>query len=150
MRPARIVAHLFLLTSVFIVGGCGSRATTSEPALDSIASAGSEAEAAPRSEWVLAVFTRSCAPCHRREGGSAAAIANGAFLETLDDITTAMSSYAVGHASSGLNSLLGWIERDGELRIEPTGALMPPADSGVPPITPEEAHRIHLWHVAGD
>ncbi len=97
---------------------------------------------------VLTIFERSCASCHRHEGGDPAAVENHAYLDTEADIRRLMSSNGVGIAQSGLLSLLAVIERDGELRIGTARVLMPPEGSDDPPITREEARQIRDWYLA--
>jgi hypothetical protein len=97
---------------------------------------------------VLAVFDRSCAGCHRHQGGDPAAVENGAYFDTEADIRRLMSSYGVGIAQSGLMTMLTYLERDGELRIGAAHELMPPEGSAQPPISRVEARQIRDWYLA--
>lgn len=139
---------LVLVAALAIGGGGGARETPAQTTSTTSEST-SEPAAAATTDEVLAVFDRSCARgCHAHTGGDPAATENGAYFDTQADVERLMDSYGVGIADSGLTSMLAWIERDGELRIGRARVLMPPAESGRPPITRDEAHRILAWRRA--
>lgn len=137
MKNALAIATCLALAS------CGGAAVETQQASSTPAAA-----AAPlTTREVLAIFARSCAGCHRHEGGDPAAVENGAYFDTEADIRRLMSSYGVGIAQSGLMSMLSTLERDGELRIGTARALMPPEGSAQPPISRVEARQIRDWQL---
>jgi mono/diheme cytochrome c family protein len=137
MRAALVLALLGALA------GCGG-ATSSSGTTAATHDESASSTPAPTTAEVMALFERSCAGCHRHEGGDPSAVENGAYFDTEADIRRLMDSYGVGIAESGLVSLVAYIERDGELRIGTARVLMPPAGTS-PPITREEARRILRW-----
>lgn len=143
MRCAPGGLSSFVLAGAALLTSCGGGTAGSSTASTTAATSGGTQAPITTSE-MLAIFQRSCAGCHRHDGGDPAAVENGAYFDTEEDVRRLMYSYGVGIAESGLLSLVAYIERDGELRIGQSRVLMPPAGTS-PPITREEAHQILLW-----
>jgi hypothetical protein len=137
------VKHALAMATCCVIASCGGRPPETHDTVPTPVAA-----TALTTPEVLAIFERSCAGCHRHEGGDPAAVEHGAYFDTEADIRRLMSSYGVGIAQSGLMSMLATLERDGELRIGTARELMPPEGSAQPPISRVEARQIRDWQLA--
>ena len=95
----------------------------------------------------MALFARSCTPCHRHTAPiDADAIARGVFLETDEEILALARSYTVGQTPTGLRAIVAQRAEGYELMVGPSDNLpMPPRGSSYAPWTQEEAGQVMAW-----
>jgi hypothetical protein len=95
---------------------------------------------------IMPVFTRSCAGCHRREGGFEAAIEGGAFFEKKEDILAKVGTFIVPGkpAESGFLKVLNQSIPVGRDKI-----VMPPPKSRASKWTKEELDLFSRWIAEG-
>ena len=91
---------------------------------------------------LMPVFERSCGVCHKREGGSKAAVENGTYFEKKEDILGKVGTFIQPGkpAESGLLSVLNQSYPVGGDKI-----VMPPPNSKAPKWTQEELDLFGRW-----
>jgi hypothetical protein len=93
----------------------------------------------------LALFQRSCTPCHTRSGShDPYAVRSNVFLETDDDFRRWAASESIGNTQSSLAEILA-LRADGLDLVVGNHLPMPPTSSSYPPFTPEEARTALTW-----
>jgi len=91
---------------------------------------------------VMPLFARSCAVCHRRNGGNPAATADSAYFERTEDILAAVgTAIQPGNPeASPLVKVLNQTRMVGDRQI-----VMPPPNSRVPKWNGEEVALFSRW-----
>jgi hypothetical protein len=95
---------------------------------------------------LMPVFVKSCAGCHRREGGIAAAVEGGTFIEKKEDILGAIGTGIIPGkpGESGFLKVLDQTYPVGRNKV-----VMPPPNSKAPRWTKEELDRFSRWIAEG-
>lgn len=97
----------------------------------------------------MALFARSCTPCHRR-GGDPDAVIHGVYLETPDEILRFASAYAMGSTPSSLSSIIAQRAQGYDLMVGPDDRTpMPPRGASQPALSQDEARQILEWFRRG-
>ena len=97
----------------------------------------------------MALFARSCTPCHRR-GGDPDAVIHGVYLETSEEILRFASAYAMGNTPSSLSSVIAQRAQGYDLMVGPDDRTpMPPRGSSYPALSQDEARQIQEWFRRG-
>jgi hypothetical protein len=137
------------------IAGCAGAAPRREPehwddtpppsstsTTDAGVDGGADASVAPG----LALFQRSCTPCHTRNGSTDPySVRGGVFFETDADFRRWASSETIGSMQSSLADILS-LRADGlDLIVGSSRSPMPPRTSAYPPLTPEEARTALTW-----
>lgn len=145
-----------------LIAGCGGGrhyqeddSWAQEPSSDGTsASASSDVDAGvdagsadPRRDRAMALFARSCTPCHRRVAPiDPDATARGVYLETEQDIRHFVGLYAVGNTPTSLASIVNQRADGYELMVGPDmRSPMPPRGSSYSSWTVEEAQEVREW-----
>lgn len=98
----------------------------------------------------MALFARSCTPCHRR-GGDPDAVIRGVYLETPEEILRFASAYAVGNTPSSLASIIAQRAQGYDLMVGPDDRTpMPPRGASYPALSQDEARQIQEWFRRGN
>lgn len=94
----------------------------------------------------LALFQRSCTPCHTRSGSrDPYAVTSGVFFETDADFRRWATSETIGGTQASLASIIA-MRADGlDLVVGSERLPMPPRTSSYPAWTPEEARTALTW-----
>jgi mono/diheme cytochrome c family protein len=108
--------------------------------------AGAEAGEVSLSEDLMPLFERSCAVCHKRDGGKDKAIQNGVFYETKDDILSKVGTFIVAGKpeESGLLKVLNQTQKFGRRKTP-----MPPPKASSPKWSAAELKQFSDWVTAG-
>jgi mono/diheme cytochrome c family protein len=95
---------------------------------------------------LMPVFAKSCAGCHKREGGIAAAIEGGVFIEKKEDILKAIGTGIVPGkpAESGFLKVLDQTYPVGRDKV-----VMPPPNSKAPKWSKEDLDLFSRWIAEG-
>lgn len=124
----------------------GTSSTDVDAGIDSGLDAGADG-GNPVRDRAMALFARSCTPCHRHEGAvDYRATARGVFLETDEEILALASAYTVGRTPTGLRSIIGQRAEGYDLMVgENNQTPMPPPSSSFAPWTQAEAEQVMEW-----
>jgi mono/diheme cytochrome c family protein len=145
MRKISISAILTLLAiAVFIVNGCSKKqdAAQEPPQI----STNQESAAVSLTRDVMPLFTRSCAVCHKREGGNPAAVADKTYFEKKEDILGKVGKL-IRPGKPGESRLLNVLNQSypvGRKKI-----VMPPPGMPAPRWSPEELDLFSRWIMQG-
>lgn len=123
-----------------------STATTTSAGVDAGLDAGD-----PHRDRAMALFARSCTPCHRHVSPvDVVAVQRGVYLETDTEILARTSEYTIGQTPTNLASLIAQRAEGYDLLVGlDLRSPMPPRGSPYPPLTQDEAREITAWfHVA--
>lgn len=130
---------ILLIGVVLIVSGCARKDDTAmeQPDISGTVSLANN---------VMPLFVRSCGACHKREGGNPAAVANGAYFETKEDILGKVGSVIIAGKpeESGLLKVL-----DQSMPVGKNGIVMPPPGTPVPRWKEKELELLSRWIARG-
>jgi hypothetical protein len=120
-------------------------ATTTSDAVDAGVDAG-DVDAGTAPAPGLALFRRSCTPCHTRSGSTDPyAVRGGVFFETDADFRRWAAADSIGSTEDSLASIIA-LRADGlDLVVGRERLPMPPRGSTYAPWTPEEARTALTW-----
>jgi hypothetical protein len=125
-------------------GTSGSSTATSDvdAGIDAALDAGN-----PVRDRAMALFARSCTPCHRHSAPvDADAVAQGVYLETETEILAYTRTYAIGNTPTNLASIIAQRAEGYELMVGADQRTpMPPRGSSYPGFTEDEARQITEW-----
>jgi mono/diheme cytochrome c family protein len=145
MRKISIPAILILLTiAVFIANGCSRKQDAAQEPPQISTSQGPATVSLTRD--VMPLFTRSCAVCHKREGGNPAAVAEKTYFEKKEDILGKVGKL-IRPGKPGESRLLNILNQSypvGRRKI-----VMPPPGMPVPRWSPEEVDLFSRWIMQG-
>ena len=134
MRNITFIFCMICLATLFLYTGCEKKETkTTEE---------TETKVVSFSNDLMPKFTRSCAACHKRDGGNAKATANQVYYENKDDILGTVGTYIIPGKpdESGLLNVLNQTYPVGESKI-----VMPPPGMPVPKWKDDELKLFALW-----
>ena len=95
---------------------------------------------------IMPLFERSCAVCHKREGGNEKATANKTFYETKEDILSMVGTFIMPGKpeESGLLKVLDQTQKFGRREMP-----MPPPKAAAPKWSAAELKKFEAWVSAG-
>ncbi len=95
---------------------------------------------------LMPVFTKSCAGCHQRKGGIAAAVEDSVFFDRKEDILAKIGSFILPGKpeASGLLKVLDQTDPVGRSKV-----VMPPPNSKAPKWSKEELDLFSRWIAEG-
>jgi mono/diheme cytochrome c family protein len=104
------------------------------------------AEEISLSKDVMPIFVRSCAVCHKREGGNKGAVKNSRYYEKKEDLLSVVGTFIMPGQpdKSSLTKVLNQSQTIGKKK-----KVMPPADSKVPKWSEEDLKKFADWVTAG-
>jgi cytochrome c553 len=104
------------------------------------------AEGVSFSKDIMPLFERSCAVCHKREGGKEKAIQNNTFYEKKEDILSVVGTFIIPGKpeDSGLLKVLNQTQKFGRKEMP-----MPPPKAAAPKWSEAELKEFAGWISAG-
>ena len=138
MRRMSVTGLFILLISAWIIaGGCAKKEDA-----EKIQVQAQEIETVSFSQHIMPVFTRSCAVCHKREGGNPHAVDEGTFFEQKEDVLSKIGTYILPGKpeESGLLHVLDQTLPVGEKKI-----VMPPPGTNIPKWSEDELALFSKW-----
>ena len=107
---------------------------------------GARAEEVSLSNDIMPLFERSCAVCHKREGGKEKAIQNNTFYETKEDLLSVVGTFIIPGKpeDSGLIRVLNQTQKFGKREMP-----MPPPKAAAPKWSTADLKKFEDWVSAG-
>ena len=104
------------------------------------------AEEVSFSKDLMPLFERSCASCHKREGGNEKAVKNKVYYEKKEDLLSLVGTFIVAGQpdKSGLVKVLDQTTKFGRRK-----SPMPPPKAAAPKWSEAELKKIRAWITAG-
>jgi mono/diheme cytochrome c family protein len=98
------------------------------------------------SKDLMPLFQRSCATCHKREGGNENAVQNKVYYEKKEDLLSLVGTYIIAGNpdKSGLVKVLDQTTKFGRRK-----SPMPPPKAASPKWSDAELKKIRAWITAG-
>jgi hypothetical protein len=95
---------------------------------------------------VMPLFERSCAVCHKREGGNKRAVRNSTYYDKKEDLLSVVGTYILPGKpdKSGLTKVLNQTQKIGKRQM-----TMPPSNSKAPKFSEKDLKVFSDWVAAG-